>query len=153
MSRETEIAAYLRQDADLLALAPGGVYAEGDLTTAGISDAALTPDVWVGSVFNTTLIVKQGKPVPSGLLTDYKTQAIHINQRVGFWAYATTLEALEGLLNMVYALVMGRQFSGAWQAQPVAGGSPFLQCPELPDGIYQMSEEYLVGAIRRPVLA
>lgn len=153
MSRETEVAAYLRLDDDLLAVAPGGVYASGDLTVAGISDAVLTPDVWAGGVFNTALIVKQGKPVPTGLLTDYKTQTTHTMQRLGFWAYATTPAALEDVLNVVYALVMGRQFSGAWQAQPVAGGAPMMPCPELPSGIYQMSEEYLIGAMRRPILA
>ena len=152
MTREAEVVALLRADEPLALLAPGGVYADSDLGVEGISDAVTMPDVWTGGSFQPTLIVRQGQRVPTGLFNDYKTQTTDTNQRISLWAYATTRAEIEAILEAGYRLLMGHSFARAWPTQHIGGGAPYMQAPELAAGINQMSEEYLIRSLRRPVL-
>jgi hypothetical protein len=153
MSRETEVAAYLRSDEDLALLAPGGIYADGMLATEGIGDVLTTPDVWAGGVFQTSVIVRQRQRVPTGLFTNFKSQIADSRQVIEVWAYALEADALEAVLDQIYALMQGHPFSAAWPSLWIGGGAPIMQCPELPPGIYQSSAWYELRSLRRAVAA
>lgn len=150
--REIEVAAYLRSDDDLVALAPGGIYAASVLGVEGITDPINTPSVWAGG-FQATIQVRQGADIPSGLLVDFKTKATHNNQRVSIYAYALEAETVDTILKVVYGLMMGHKFDGAWGAIPIGGLSDIRDAPELPPGTKVGSKDYQIGSVQYPVLA
>lgn len=153
-ARESEVAAYLLTDATLEALTPGGIYAARELVEElGITDANSTPKVWVGGVFRTTVIVRQRQLVPTGAFTNYTTQQADTRQVVVTWAYARDADTLDEVQAHIYRLLQGYRLSLAWPTDWQPGGVAPMQCPELPSGIQQSAAEYVIRAIRRPVVA
>lgn len=151
MSRETEVRDYLRTDAQLDTLAPGGIYADSELPVEGLTEPLRVPDVYAGGVFNTTVRVRQRAPVPTGDLQSIASQRTSMSQAIEVWAYATTDAAVEAVLNRVYALMMGKRLSAAFSATWIGGGPGIMQAPELPSGILTSHEDYRYVSIRRPV--
>lgn len=152
MSRESEVATYLRADEALAALVPGGIYEESSLPEAGITDAITTPDVWAGGVFQTTIRVRQGAAVPTGDLQDVTLQHTSMSQRIEVWAYATSVDAIEEIFNQVYTLLMGQRVGVGWRATQAGGGPGIRQAPELPPGIKTNHEDYRFIFVRKPVV-
>ena len=150
MTRESEVVTYLRTDDALDDLAPGGVYPDADLSEIGLTDAVAMPDVWAGGVFQTTVVVRERAPVPTGDLQDVTLQHTSMSQAIEIWGYGLTAEAIEAALNRVYALLMGHKLTVGWRAT-WAGGAPLMQAPELPSGIFVRMESYRVVAVRKPV--
>lgn len=148
-SREQEVVTHLRSDTTLDALVPGGIYADGDLGTEGITEATNTPDVWAGGQFRTTIVVRQRRLVPTGDLQDVVTQHTSMSQVVGVWVYGKTDAAIEAALNRVYGLLMGKRFSKAFSAT-WAGDVDIIQAPELPTGIKFGRGDYRIVSIRFP---
>jgi hypothetical protein len=153
MSRETEVADYLRADAALRALAPGGIYPDAMLPESGLTNAKLVTKVWAGGVFNTTIVVRERAPVPTGDLQSTASQHTSMSQAIEVWGYGKTADAVEAALNRVYALMMGKRFNRAFSATWVGGGLGIMQAPELPAGIKTHHEDYRIVTIRRPVRA
>lgn len=149
MSRETEGAAVLRADATLVALTPGKIYAYGQLTAAGITDATLTPAVWAGGTFKSAIVVRQRAPVPTGDLQSIRSQRTSTSQAIEVWAYALSAAAIEAIQNRVYALLMGKRLVAAFSATWIGGGPSIMQAPELPSGIFTNHEDYRIVSIRR----
>lgn len=141
---------FLRADATLGALAPGGSYADGDLGTEGITEAITTPGVWVGGAFNTTIVVRQRARVPTGDLQSIRSQRTSMSQAIEVWVYGLTDEAIEAVQNRVYALLMGKRLAAAFSAT-WAGSLPIMQAPELPPGTLVGMESYRMVSIRRAV--
>lgn len=150
MTREGEVVTYLRTDDDLDDLAPGGVYADADLGEESITDPITTPDVWTGGVFQTTIVVRERAPVPTGDLQSTRTQRTSMSQAIEVWVYGLTAAAVQAALNRVYTLMMGKRLAAAFSATWV-GGSSLIQAPELPPGILTRHEDYRIVTIRRAV--
>lgn len=148
MTREQEAATYLRSDGPLLALTPGGIYADRDLTVAGITDRTMTPTVWTGGVFNACIIVRQGAAVPQGRVVDEAEQVVDLAQRMEVYIYALTATAAEAISDRVYALTQGHHFSNAYAAsyQPGLG---LMDAPNLVE-VQMMRDDYLVTSLRVP---
>ena len=153
MSRESEVATYLAADSELQGLAPGGVYAASVLPISGLTDTDYMSDVWAGGVFNTTIVVRERAPVPTGDLQSAQTQRTSVSQAVEVWGYGTSSAAVEAALNRVYALMMGHRLPRAFSATWIGGGAGISQAPELPSGIVTGMESYRIVFIRRPVTA
>ena len=149
-TREAEVATFLSADAELGTLAPGGIYANDDLSIAGLTDMEYMTDVWVDGTFQTTIVVRQRAPIPTGDLQSVRSQRTSMSQVVEVWAYGKTSEAIEAVLNRVYALLMGKRLTAAFSATWV-GGLPITQAPELPAGHKVGREDFRVVSIRRPV--
>lgn len=148
MSREAEVVTYLRADSGSETIAPGGIYAYSDLGEEGITDSATTPDVYAGGELQTTIVVRERSPVPTGDLQSIASQRTSMSQVIEVWAYSSDTTAIEAALNWVYGLMMGkrlaRTFSATW-----AGGMPIQRAPEL-SGIFTRHEDYRVVSIRTP---
>lgn len=151
-TREVEVVEYLRADETLGELAPGGIYADSDLTEIGITDPATTPDVYLDGVFQTTIRVHQRAPVPTGDLQSIATQRTSMSQVIEVWGYGTPA-AIEAALNQVYALMMGKRFTAAFSATWAGSGPGIMQAPGLSPGIRTRHEDYRIVTIRRPVTA
>lgn len=149
-TREMEVRDYLRTDNTLDALAPGGIYADADLSVEGITQEAGMPDVWAEDVFNTTIVVRQRAPVPTGDLQSIRSQRTSMSQAVEVWVYSKSADAIETALDHVYRLMMGKRLTRAFSATLV-GGAPLVPAPELPSGIYTRHEDYRIVFIRMPV--
>lgn len=149
-TREVEVVIYLRQDEPLGELAPGGIYADSDLSVEGISEAAGMSDVWVGNVFQDTLVVRERAPVPTGDLQSTRSQRTSMSQAVEVWAYSSDPARIQAMLDRVYALMMGKRLAKAFSAT-WAGGGPLVPAPELPAGIKTRHEAYRIVSIRMPV--
>ena len=152
MTREMEVRDYLRGDEPLDELAPGGIYADSELSVEGISEAAGMPDVWLNNVFQTTIVVRERAAVPTGDLQSTRTQRTSMSQVIEVWVYGLTSEAVQAALDRVYALLMGKRLAKAFSATWV-GGSPLIPAPELPSGTFTRHEDYRIVTIRRPVTA
>ena len=153
MSREKEVADYLRSDTALVALVPGGIYPDAALPNPeGLTHKKLTK-VWANGVFNTTIVVRQGAAVPTGDLQSTRTQRTSMSQRIAIYAYSDDTDAIEAALNQVYTLMMGKRLTAAFSATQAGGGPGIVQAPELPPGIKQHNEDYRIVFIRRPVTA
>lgn len=150
MTRESEVATYLRSDAALVALVPGGIYANGDLSEIGITSPVATPGVWAGGIFRTAIVVRERAPVPTGDLQNINTGHTSMSQVMEIWVYARTAEAIHAVLRRVYALMMGKRLAAAFSATWVAG-MPLAQAPELPAVTLTRHEDYRVVSIRRRV--
>lgn len=150
MSRETEVATFLRADGALLALTPGGIYADSLLTVSGITDAVQTPTVWTGGTFRTCIIIRARAAVPTGDLQSIRSKRTSMSQALEAWAYGLTPEAVQAVLDRVYALMMGKRLTAAFSATWV-GGMPVTQAPELPPGTLVGREDYRYVAIRRAI--
>ena len=148
-SREVEVVTYLRQDEPLGELAPGGIYADSDLPTAGLTDQE-NGDVWAGGVFQDTLVVRERAPVPTGDLQSIASQHTSMSQAIEVWGYSTDPAALQAMMDRVYTLMMGKRLAKAFSATWV-GGMPRTQAPELPSGTFTRHEDYRVVSIRTPV--
>lgn len=149
MSRESEVATRLRSDATLVALAPGGIYAAGDLGEAGITDPKTTPNAYLGGRLRPTVIVRERAAVPAYGLADVESGWTSASQVVEVYAYARqNRTVLTQLLERVYTLVQGHAFTGAWPAVWVGSLGP-LPAPELGDA-YMVRNEYQIVNIRRP---
>lgn len=151
-TREEEVVTFLRTDATLGTLAPGGIYPDADLGVEGISDPNTMTDVWTGGVFQTTIVVRERAPVPTGDLQGVMSQRTSMSQAIEVWVYALTAAAVEAALNRVYALMMGKRLAAAFSATWAGGGS-ISDAPELPAGIVTRNESYRVVSIRRAVTA
>lgn len=152
MSKEQEVVTYLRTDTALGTLAPGGIYAHGDLDERGLTDAVAMPDVWAGGTFQTTIVVRERAPVPTGDLQSTASQRTSMSQVVEVWVYGLTTDAIEAALNRVYALMMGKRLTAAFSATWV-GGLATMQVPELPSGHKASRNDYRIVSIRIPVTA
>lgn len=154
MSRESEVADYLRGDATLRGLAPGGIYPRAILPEPeGLTSARLMPKVWAGGGWNATIVVGQGAAVPTGDLQNVTTQHTSMSQRIEVWAYAKDEATIEAILDRVYTLLMGAKIGNAFRATQAGGGVGIMQAPELPPGIKTHHEDYRLVFIRRPVTA
>lgn len=142
---------YLRADVSLSALAPGGIYSDADLPVEGLTDPDYAEDVWEGGVFNTTIVVRQRAPVPTGDLQDTTLQHTSMSQAVEVWGYSLDPAAIEAALNRVYVLMMGKKFGRTWGATQAGSGPGIVQAPELPPGIKTHHEDYRLLGIRMPV--
>lgn len=149
MSREAEVVTYLRADPTLEDLAPGGIYPDSDLGEEGITDPTTTPDVYAGGEFQTTIVVRERAPVPTGDLQSIGSQRTSTSQAIEVWVYALTADAIEAVLNRVYSLMMGKRLSKAFSAT-WAGGMPTQRAPELSSVIFTRHEDYRVVSIRMP---
>lgn len=151
MSRESEVVDYLRDDTDLGALLPGGVYGYVELGVIGITDALSTPDVWEGGVFNACAVVRMRAPVPTGQLQSTQTQRTSMSQVSEIRVYALDEAEIEAGQNRIYALLMGKRLTAAFSATWSGNGPGITQAPELPAGVRVGREDYRVVSIRRPV--
>lgn len=151
MTRETEVATYLRTDTTLLALVPGKIYAYGQLTAAGITDATLTPSVWTGGTFKSAIVVRQRAPVPTGDLQGVVSKRTSTSQAIEVWGYATSQAAVEAILAQVYRLMMGKRLAAAFSATWAGSAPGITQAPELPSGIFTYHEDYRIVFLRRAV--
>lgn len=149
MSRESEVVDYLRDDTDLGALLPGGVYGYVELGVIGITDALSTPDVWEGGVFNACAVVRMRAPVPTGQLTVFKTQTTDTNQVGEVRVYALDEADIEAGQDRIYALTMGHAFTAAWRSEWVFS-VPAEQAPELPAGVRVSRADYRIRALKQP---
>lgn len=152
-SREVEVVTYLRTDATLATLAPGGIYVYADLGVEGIADSKYAEDVWAGGIFNTSILVKQGAPVPTGDLQSVMSQLTSMSQVIEIWVYGLTADAIQAVFTRVYTLMMGHNVGDAFSATQGRSGTGIGQAPELPTGILTNYEGYRVFFIRRPALA
>lgn len=150
MSREIEVADYLRADDTLRGLVPGGIYPDAILPDTGLTNAKSLPKVWAGGQFRTTIVVRQRRAVPTGDLQDVDTQHTSMSQVVEVWAYGKTDDAIEAALNRVYTLMMGKRFGKAFSAT-WAGDVDVVLAPELPPGILFGRGDYRIVSIRFPV--
>lgn len=150
-SREVEVVTYLRTDNTLQSLAPGGIYADGDLAVAGLTEAVGMTDVWAGGVFNTTIVVRERAPVPTGDLQSVRSQRTSTSQAIEVWVYALTSAAIEAARNRVYALMMGKRLTAAFSATWIPGGPGIMDAPELPPGTLVEHADYRIIFIRRPI--
>jgi hypothetical protein len=149
MTRETEVADYLRADATLRVLVPGGIYPNANMPATGLTNAKTMTKVWANGVFTTTLVVRERAAVPTGDLQSTVRQHTSMSQAVEVWAYATTPDGIEAALQRVYALLMGKRLDRAFSATWAGGGPGIMQAPELPPGIRVGMESYRVVSIRR----
>lgn len=149
MSREAEVVAYLRDDTDLGILLPGGVYSYVALGVDGLTNSEWTPDVWEGDVFQACAIVRMRSPVPTGQLTDFKTQTTDTNQVGEVRVYALDEADIEAGQGRIYALTMGHAFTAAWRSEWVFS-VPAEQAPELPAGIKVERRDYRIRALKQP---
>lgn len=149
MTVETEAVTYYRSDPALMALCPGEIYANNNLTDAGITDAESTPDVWAGSEFQTCIVVRQRARVPTGALQSIQSQHTSVSQAIEVWAYAKTADEVEAVLNRIYALTMGHKFSGAFRAVQ-AGSMEIGDAPNLL-GVKVAHDDYRMVGIRRAI--
>lgn len=150
MTRETEVADFLRADATLRGLAPGGIYPEALLPADdGLTNAKAMRKVWTGGVFNTTVVVRARALVPTGELQSTASQRTSTSQAIEVWVYAKTAAAIEAALTRVYSLMMGKRLTAAFSATWAGGGVGIVQAPELPPGIKTHHEDYRVVFIRR----
>ena len=148
MSRESEIVTYLRLDATLTALTTGGVYAFGNLPESGITDATGAPTVWTGGVFNPCVVVHERGDVPQHRITDEAAQIVDVAQVIEVYAYDKTQDAAHAMLDRIYALTQGHQFTAAWGAR-FWGVIPAMRAPELPN-VWQIRNDYQIVSLRSP---
>lgn len=151
MTRETEVADYLRADAALRALAKGGIYPSAILPETGLTNAKTMTKVWAGGKFNTTMVVRQRASVPTGDLQDTLHQHTSVSQVIEVWVYAKEEDDLEAALNRVYTLLMGHRLVWAFSATLAGSGLGMGQAPELPAGIKTQREDYRIVFIRARV--
>lgn len=149
MSREVEVADYLRSDSTLQALCAGGIYPDAMLPESGLTNAKLMTKVWAGGVFNTTVVVRQRAAVPTGDLQGIRSQRTSYSQAIEVWVYARDPTAIQTVLDHVYRLMMGHRLSAAFSAT-WAGSLPVMQAPELPSGTLVGRNDYRVVSIRVP---
>ncbi len=147
MSRETEVAAYLRADATLTALLPGGIYSESDMGEAGITSAESTPAVWTGGVFQPCAVVRERMPVPQYQVVDETAQLTDQAQSVEVYVYSRVPATLETAHGRIYTLVQGHRFTAAWGAR-WQGGVSNRRAPELPD-VWMARRDYRLISIRK----
>lgn len=146
-TRESEIVTYLRLDATLTALATGGIYAFGDLPESGITDSAYASTVWTGGVFNSCAIVRERLGIPQHRITDEAAQIVDMAQIVEIYAYGLTQDAAHAMLDRIYTLTQGHQFTKAWAAR-FWGGIPAMRAPELPN-VWQIRNDYQIVSLRQ----
>jgi hypothetical protein len=154
-AREVEVADFLRTDATLVALVPGGIYPHAWLANVrgGLSNAEVMTKVWTGGVFRTTLVIRARAAVPTGDLQSIRTQRTSTSQALEVWSYGLTAAAIEAALNRVYTLLMGKRLTAAFSAVWIGGGIGVRQAPELPPGTLVDKADYRFVFIRRPVTA
>jgi hypothetical protein len=152
MTREVEVADYLRTDAALVVLVPGGIYPDEKLPAdgSGLTNAKLMTKVWANGIFNTTIVVRERAPVPTGDLQSIASQRTSTSQAVEIRAYGLTMAAVIDARKRVYALMMGHRLSAAFSATWVSA-LPVMQAPELPPGIRVGMEAYRIVFIRRAI--
>lgn len=148
MSRETEVAARLRADAELASLLPGGIYSAATLGDMGITDPATTPDAWVGGVFQPSAIVRQRTLVPTGEVVDLKDQHASASQVVEVYVYARDAMVIEPAQERIYALLQGHVLPRAWPCQWANAVGP-VAAPELA-GAHMARMDFQIVSIRRP---
>jgi hypothetical protein len=148
VTRETEFAAYLRADASLPALVPGGIYADRDLTVAGVTDAAQTPAVWAGGSFNACIVIREAAVVPQYRVMDEAEQLVDVAQRLEVYIYALTAVAVVAIAKRVFAITQGHHFDDAYAAtfQPGLG---LMDAPNLMD-VHMQRDDYLLVSLRQP---
>jgi hypothetical protein len=147
-TRELEIVVFLRLDATLMALLTGGVYAESVLPEPGITDAAATPTVWTGGVFNPCSIVRERAPIPD-LLVEEKGQKMSQAQAVEIYVYSRVAADLESAHDLIYALLQGHRFTSAWGAR-WWGSISNMRAPELPN-VWMGRRDYRIVSIKVPI--
>jgi hypothetical protein len=151
VTRETEVADFLRSDATLVALCPGGIYPDAWLPDPeGLTSTQLTK-VWANGVFNPTVVIRQRAPVPTGDLQSTRTQRTSTSQAIEAWAYATDAATVEAMLQHIYRLLMGKRLTAAFSTTWIGSGVGIVQAPELPPGTLVGMESYRYVAIRRAV--
>lgn len=148
MSLESETAAYLRADAELATLLPGGIYESSALSDIGLTDPVTAPDVWADGTFQPSAVVRQRALTPTGDLQSLSSRRTSASQVVEVWVYARDGTAIEAALDRVYALLMGKRFPRAFSATWVGSGLGISQAPELTSGIRVGREDYRVSLIR-----
>lgn len=150
MTRETEVADYLRSDSTLRSLAPGGIYPDAILPKSGLSNAKLMTKVWAGGIFRTAIVVRERAPVPTGDLQGIASQRTSMSQAIEVWVYSHDQTATQSVTSRVYTLMMGKRLAAAFSATWI-GGLPMTQAPELPPGNSVSREDYRIVSIRTPV--
>lgn len=154
MTREEVVANYLRGNATLRALAPGGIYPDAIIPDPdGLSNAKLMPKVWAGGVFNTTVVVRQAAAVPTGDLQGVSSKRTSMSQVIEVWVYSEDTAAIEAVFAQVYTLMMGKKIGDSFRATQGRSGAGIRQAPDLPPGIKTNYEGYRIVFIRRPVTA
>lgn len=150
-TRESEVVTYFRGDEPLDDLSPGGVYAHAELSEAALTDPLAMPDVWADGEFQTTTVVRERAPVPTGDVQSTRSQRTSYSQAIEVWVYGLTAEAIEATLNRVYTLMMGKRLTKAFSATWIGPGLPIGQAPELLAAIKMGRNDYRIVSIRTPV--
>lgn len=154
MSRESEVTAYLRSYAPLMALLPGGLYSAETLGTEGLTDPTTTPGAYSGGRLLTCLLVSARAPAPGLRLTDLKRQIADANQAVQCWVYSRDPAAIQPILALIYTRLQGHPFSGAWPASWSFSMGPMpMPDASLGPGVHVAREDYTIVNVRRPVAA
>lgn len=152
-AREIEVATFLRTNAALVALCPGGIYPHTWLTNVegGLSNAELMTKVWAGGIFRTTLVIRARAAVPTGELQSTQSRRTSTSQAIEVWAYSTDAAAIEAVLNRVYALLMGKRLAAAFSATWIGGEIGIQQAPELPSGVLVDKRDFRIVFIQRAI--
>jgi hypothetical protein len=145
-TREREVVTHLRGDATLVILAPGGIYADADLTEAGITDPTLTPDVWSNGALRNTIVVRQRADVPDYRVYDEAERVVSSTQVVEVHAFALNPDDTVSILKRVFALMQGYRYTNAYAATNI-GETPPADALEL-SGAKTARAEYQIVSLR-----
>lgn len=157
MSRESEVTAYLRSYAPLVALLPGGIYSAETLSDIGLTDPTTTPGAYAGGRLLTCLLVSARAPAPGLRLVDLKRQIADANQAVECWVYSRDPAAIQPILDLIYtrlqgdpAAIQSRGWPASWS---FSMGPMAMPDASLGPGVHVAREDYTVVSTRRGVPA
>jgi hypothetical protein len=128
MSRESEVAAYLRLDATLMAILTGGIYEYMEIMPEGIRRGADSPTL---SAFDANgylkpcALVKEASLVPYGNLYDEVEKITSTSQRVEIFFYQDRgYSAIQTAKERTYQLLTAYRFARAYPARNVLDSQP-----------------------------